>query len=355
VKEYWNYKKNEKIPSQYTAQSGQRIHWRCQKGPDHEWVASIAHFVSRLRDNSVICPVCNNTKIVYSNSLAALNPQLAKQWHPNKNKKLTPDKVGPGSHKIVYWLCEVASDHEWKASIAQRNGNKQVKGNGCPMCRGSIVVLSTCLATKFPLLATEFHLTKNGDSTPFNVHPGSKKKVFWMCKKNPEHEWEAQIANRVDKPSKKGSGCPFCSGTKVCMSNCLVTTHPEIAKEWDSIKNGDLKPTQVTAGSGKKRWWICSRDESHSWYATISSRSGGNKCPICSNKKVIYSNSLAFLNADLVVEWHPTKNILLPIEVVPGSTKKVWWLCPKNHEWQAAICDRVKKKSGCQFCYKNKF
>lgn len=34
--------------------------------------------------------------------------------------------------------------------------------------------------------------------------------------------------------------------------NNLTITHPNLMKEWHPAKNGDLKPTEVTAGSGKK-------------------------------------------------------------------------------------------------------
>jgi hypothetical protein len=33
------------------------------------------------------------------NTLLEVNPQLVKQWHPNKNDPLTPKDVSPGSKK----------------------------------------------------------------------------------------------------------------------------------------------------------------------------------------------------------------------------------------------------------------
>ena len=38
------------------------------------------------------------------NSLAARNPVLAKEWHPEKNGYLTPDKISFSSAKVVWWL-----------------------------------------------------------------------------------------------------------------------------------------------------------------------------------------------------------------------------------------------------------
>jgi len=60
-------------------------------------------------------------------SLAEVNPELAKQWHPTKNGELTPGDVTHGSHKKVWWKCEVADDHEWKSTIASRSVCRQIK------------------------------------------------------------------------------------------------------------------------------------------------------------------------------------------------------------------------------------
>ena len=37
--------------------------------------------------------------------------------------------------------------------------------------------------------------------------------------------------------------------------NDLATKRPDLATEWHPTKNGDLKPTDVAAGSEKKAWW----------------------------------------------------------------------------------------------------
>ena len=52
---------------------------------------------------------------------------------------------------------------------------------------------------------------------------------------------------------------------------------------------------------------------------------------------------------ELIAEWHPTKNEgLMPEDVTHGSSKKVWWLCPKGHEWEATINSRPR--NGCPYC-----
>ena len=74
----------------------------------------------------------------------------------------------------------------------------------------------------FHNLAAQWHPTKNQPFTPASLLPGSQKKARWICPKNPEHVWEAQIKSRV-----RGYGCPYCSG--------LLTTKEDSLDAWTSL------------------------------------------------------------------------------------------------------------------------
>ena len=52
-------------------------------------------------------------------------------------------------------------------------------------------------------------------------------------------------------------------------------------------------------------------------------------------------------------EWHPNKNLeLRPEDVASRSDRKVWWLCPKGHEYDTKISHRTgENPTGCQRCY----
>ena len=39
----------------------------------------------------------------------------------------------------------------------------------------------------------------------------------------------------------------------------LQSQYPEIAKEWDYEKNGDLLPSQVSKSSAVRVWWKCEK------------------------------------------------------------------------------------------------
>jgi len=204
------------------------------------------------------------------NNLAVLNPDLAADWHANKNHPLTPKEVKLGSNKKVWWQC--LKGHEWEASI-----NSRSYGSGCPYCAGKKVGEDNNLAVLNPNLAAQWHADKNHPLTPDDVMPFSGKKVWWQCLKG--HEWEAIISNR-----SYGSGCPYCAGRRVGEDNNLAVLNPELAAQWHANKNHPLTPEDVMSVSGKKVWWQCKNG--HVWEAQISHRSYGSGCPYCAGKKV---------------------------------------------------------------------
>jgi hypothetical protein len=172
-------------------------------------------------------------------NLEVINPGLAREWHPAKNGTLTPGDVTPHSNKKVWWNCR--KGHEWEAHISHRSN-----GIGCPYCSGKRPSEGRNLQVANPDLAKEWHPTKNGSLTPRDVTPRSGKKVWWVCSN--EHEWEATISHR-----SQGSGCPYCSGNRVCDDNCLQTINPALSEQWHPTKNDTLTPKDV-APMSKKRY-----------------------------------------------------------------------------------------------------
>jgi DNA-directed RNA polymerase subunit RPC12/RpoP len=123
----------------------------------------------------------------------------------------------------------------------------------------------------------------------------------------------------------------------------------KIAAQWHDEKNGDLTPYQVGYASGKKVWWICNRG--HEWQAAVYSRTlQGAGCPYCSGRKVDPKESFAALYPVLEGEWDRERNkTLTPDRVSPGSSRKVWWICHRNHSWKASVYERAKG-SQCPYC-----
>ena len=132
----------------------------------------------------------------------------------------------------------------------------------------------------------------------------------------------------------------------------MAALHPEIAAQWHTTMNGSLNPEQVVAGSTKKAWWLCPKGPDHEWEALIDSRKADTGCPFSRGLKVSDTNSLAVLHPEIAAQWHPSmRGSLTPEEVVAGSNKKVWWMCPKgpDHKWEATIVNRTAGKD-CPVC-----
>lgn len=328
----WHPKRNGSLsPKDVTPGSKKKIWWICDNG--HEWQAAVQN-----RNKGSGCPHCPRIitrKVSENECLLALNPEVAKEWHPTKNDTLTPRDVTSGSSKKVWWMCR--KGHEWKASIANRNN-----GSGCPYCSNKKVSKENSLALRFPNISQEWHPTKNIPLTPQNVTPGSNKKIWWICKN--QHEWKAEVHVRTH-----GHGCPYCTGRKVGIDNNLAFKYPELSKDWNYAKNKGIKPEDVVPGSKMKVWWKCKNG--HEWNTQIYSRAiRGHGCPYCSGWKAGKGYNLGEKFPDVAKEWHPFKNDnLTPFDITSGSSKKVWWLCKRGHEWMAPPKSRVNG-SGCPHC-----
>ena len=166
--------------------------------------------------------------------------------------------------------------------------------------------------------------------SPQSVSKGSYTEVWWRCSHN--HSWKKRINSQVLYNS-----CPICECRELVEGiNDLVTTHPELAREWDCEKNG-LAPDQVTKTFGGYVWWKCA-DCGYSWRQRVSVRvRKGSGCPRCGYSKKMQETIAANVvknKKDLVsqfpqiaAEWDYERNgALNPSKISFGSNKKVWWV-----------------------------
>ncbi|MFZ4795968.1 MAG: zinc-ribbon domain-containing protein [Bacteroidia bacterium] len=333
--EEW-HKDNIILPNQVTHGSHKKILWQCQKDIKHNWLASIGNRAL----SKTGCPFCANKKVNNDNSLLTLNPDLMKEWDFSKNI-LNPNEVTPGSNYKSWWICSKNIKHNWEAIICSRTA----LGNGCPYCVGHKADDFNNLAVKFPQIAKQWHSTKNGNKLPENYTFGSHEKIWWICDKNDKHEWYSSINQRTSN-----FGCPYCANLKTNETNNLKLLYPKLAKEWNYNKN-ILLPDEVNAYNSKKYWWICLKNNKHTWLASVSNRKCKG-CPYCSGHKVNETNCLATMFPDIANEWHPEKNgNKTPENTYYAHKSKVWWRCNKNnlHEWQTVVAARTKRKYNCPF------
>lgn len=217
--------------------------------------------------------------------LPTRSPKIAAEWHPLLNGDLTPDQFTCSSKNRVWWLCDYG--HEWQSTIINRVHNK----TGCPYCTHQKLCVETSLAYVCPNLIEEWHPLKNGDLSPHSVFAKTRKKIWWICKKG--HEWQTTIGHRVN-----GSGCPFCSNKKICLSNSLFSLNKKISNEWHYAKNFPLTPQNVSLKSSKRVTWMC--EKGHEWKTSVRhrtvSKSGCPFCPSASKGEICIENIIKKFN-----------------------------------------------------------
>ena len=392
-------------PKDVFVSSNIKVWWLCQQG--HSWIDTVNH-----RHSGRNCPYCSGKRILEGfNDLGTLNPQLAAEWHPSLNGEMTPQNTSANSSKKVWWKC--ALGHEWKAVVSSRNrGNgcpicgKELKTSFPEQAvyfyikklfPDSINRYIEC-GYELDIYIPSIQIGIEYDGMRFHTHASTKKEcrkdAFFASKKisvirikeTSDLINSISIKNNIIYYSPLGNYRflsdvihnlieLICSKRKIIAQAFEITltqdrslifhsylsdlkeksiiSNPALARDWNYLKNGDLNPEYITLNSGKKVWWIC--EKGHEWQAVVASRNSGCSCPYCSNQKVLDGyNDLATKRPDLSLEWHPTKNgNLVPCNVLPGTAKKVWWICQKGHEWQSSVNDRTQG-NGCPFCSNKK-
>lgn len=408
--EEWDYEKNGELnPENIKPGSKTKIWWKC-KVCGHSWKASVSDRVSK----SSGCPSCIKhirtsfpeqaffyyIRQVFPNSVGQYKPDFLNRmeldifipeinyaieydgshWHTSKDVeheqkkyqlcqqknikviRIKEDDITQSNIKTADYIFEISKKRDnkiltctIKELITFLDPNQLIDIN---LTRDEQKIREmylgnpkNSLAIKNPEIAQEWDYEKNGNIKPSNITQYAQYKAHWKCSKCGKH-YVTTVANRTYNKS----GCPYCTHQKVLTGvNDLATQYPELAKQWHPTKNENLKPSEIFSHSNKKVWWLCSKG--HSFLQAVHNRTEGQKCPYCSSRKLLPSfNDLATKNPELASEWHPTRNKdLIPSDVMPGSNKKVWWLCKKcGYEWQAIINNRSGKKSGCPKCVRKK-
>lgn len=198
--EQWHPTKNENLtPADVSFGSERKVWWRCEH--DHEWQAPVYARAGANRSDG--CPVCAGKVILPGvNDLASRFPDIASQWHPEKNGPLPPDRISPYSNRKVWWVCDLG--HEFQTTVAHRTR----MNSGYPTCAGRKVLPGfNDLASRHPDVAAQWHPALNGTLTPQMVTPGSHRRVWWVCGEG--HIWQAVVHSRT---SRQKCGCPICAG-----------------------------------------------------------------------------------------------------------------------------------------------
>lgn len=128
--EIWNYDLNDILPTEITRGSAKKIWFNCDKCQD----TYPMNLNKKVQGRG--CSICSGYYVTKKNSFGGLYPEIAKEWHPTKNEKLTPYDFSRRSGKKVWWKCrECSSDYEM--TIDKRVGEKG-ETNACKVCSSNL-------------------------------------------------------------------------------------------------------------------------------------------------------------------------------------------------------------------------
>lgn len=251
-----------------------------------EWILSYIECdnidINIERDNDKILELMQLSR--KQNSIQKMMPQIENMWDYTNNGNLTPDMFTIGSEKKIWLRCtECGKSYQIKVKDAYKK--RTTKCIDCSYLKLKIGIND--FKTLYPKLEEEYNYEKNEvELEKLNLHE-RKNKFYWKCK-TCGYEWRASIESRINS-----SYCPKCASiigantrTKniIKKKGSLLSNFPELAKEWNYEKNGDLKPENLTCGNKKVVWWKCSI-RGYEWKNSISLRTKGfGKCKSCYNK-----------------------------------------------------------------------
>ena len=149
------------------------------------------------------------------------------------------------------------------------------------------------------------------------------------------------MGNNSDKKVRKTS---FRRSGSKPLSDFLEVVEPI----WNEAKNSPHGPADYSSGQRVPLWWKC--DKSHDYQSLPANILKGQRCPYCSNRRVLLGfNDLASQAPQTSIQWDRSSNGIDPSEVLVSSAKRAFWLCDKNHRFERPIRDMVETGS-CPYC-----
>ena len=337
----WDYNKNAIGPDEVFSNSTKKVWWKCKEG--HEWRATIAN---RVRGSG--CPRCN-IENVNSFCEQAVYYYISRYFRDAINSDMSI-----GMELDIYIpSIKAAIEYDGEAwHSTQKKIRTDVKKNR--VCDEKGITLIRIREPRIGKLENCVCFVRKDSTTNETLDTVIKEVLQYLGVQNAD----------VDTTSDSGKIMAQFATKKY--KNSLSYCYPEVAAEWHPTRNGGLTPDRVNKKARLKAWWLgkCG----HEWQMTVSARTRdpairkvgkrikGQGCPYCAGKKILIGfNDLQSQYPEIATEWHPTKNgDLKPIDVMPGSKKKVWWLGKCGHEWQAVISARCKSRQGCPLCFQQK-
>lgn len=349
----WNYTLNEVLPQEVGYKSNKKIYFDCDKNKNHiPELVKLANITNGL--SNIKCKTCNSFAQWCTTNIS--EDFIDKCWHKTLNENLDPWRIGRGSHKTIWLMCNNGLDHYYSTSPHNfTHGTCE-----CQVCNGQIVLKGfNDLFTTDSYTMDIWDFNKNKSVDPCAVSRGSGKRVWWKCVEC-GHEWDALISNITN-----GRGCPECGKIKryqtfvanqIAKGNSFGDKYPEFCQFWDYEKNVDITPFDILPNCMQEVWWKCKNG--HSIYKSVNAMlqsllRGNSGCKYCSGIEVLVGfNDIATTHPDLLKEWDYDKNVSISPQTISfGSIEGIWWKCKKcGCSWMTSLNSRTNRESGCPEC-----
>jgi hypothetical protein len=284
------------------------------------------------------CGRCVTRRIEPRDDFASVRPDLVPSFDLHRNGGITAADIASGSKTLYWWIC--SSGHSHRAAPF----DKSIGSERCSIESNKTLVLgiNTVLDTH-PEAANSTAETWGSSRSPAQNFSGSKIIVEWCCVAG--HTFRARYWEVTSGKIR----CTKCPRTRTFdAANSLASRHPELARLWHPTRNDGLTPADVTPGERRIVWWQCAKG--HSNQARIDRRAAGQKCGICSSRRLqTGQNDLATMEPRLSLEYFEARNILKASEIFP-SDHKLWWKCLKHGHQMEQTTQHRRSSQGCTRC-----
>ena len=329
----WDYIENDRLglnPDNVMAGTNKKAYWICPKCQ----YKYIAYIPSRALKKSA-CPVCSNQKVMAGyNDLETVNPGLLEEWDYEKNSLngIFPTEVTEGSNRKVNWLCPLG--HAYVQSVKSRKG-----GQGCPICANE-------LQTSFPEQAIFYYVNQIYDDALNRFLLDNKYEIdIYIPSRKIGIEFDGVYYHK-NKHKKEEIKEKY-----ICEKGIRLIRVKEIDETKDTYRQNDIIYTSMAKNYlffNKAIEILLSLIKSD-FHITVDVEVDRIKIYeqyICRKKE----NSIVAFSPELLQEWDYKKNGRINPEFVSiNSHKKYYWICPKNHSYEAIVKNRVHG-TGCPIC-----
>lgn len=343
-------KANGVFADHITAYSKQEVWWKCSKGHLYKMT------VDKKTARKFGCPYCSGYRFKSGyNDLQTIYPELAKEWHPTKNKEAKPSDIFANSREKYWWRCPLG--HEYQATPRDRG----VGRTNCPICNKR-------RQTSFPEQALFYYIKQiypDAQNSFRDLFENGMELDIFIPSVGYGIEYDGKAFHSTDKQYQRE-----VKKMQICHENGIKLIR--IKEGEDRLERPGTADFTFYIKNPKKEEEIQSifqhiinrfDPESSMWTRKnpwqVSSRTRVNLtrdgAKIRANYLTDIPNSLDKERPDVVRMWNFEKNVgINPRMFTTHSNTVVWWRCQIcGHEWQTSINGMTRPGHiGCAICAK---